>query len=186
MPAFGFSETMLAVIIPATLIASWTDYRRHRVPNWLNVSIVVLGLGAQVAFFGLAGVKSGLLGMLVGFSMLILLWAMHGMGAGDVKLMVAVGAWLGPVMTFYAVLVGALAGGVVALGMIAARRSWFQTMANLGLLMRKVSTVQTAFSEIGSARSFSQSGGVLPYAIPLTIGTWIVLVSQYSGWWEVL
>ena len=52
MPAFGFNETMLAVIIPATLIASWTDYRRHRVPNWLNVSIVVLGLGAQVAFFG--------------------------------------------------------------------------------------------------------------------------------------
>jgi prepilin peptidase CpaA len=124
--------------------------------------------------------------VLTGFGMLILLWAIRGMGAGDVKFMAAIGAWLGPVMTFYAVVLGCLIGGVIAVAMVVWRRDWHQTYANLGVLLVKVSSRKTAFSEFGSAGSMSRSGAVLPYAIPLSIGTLIVLVSDYSGWWEVL
>ncbi|MFH1418466.1 MAG: A24 family peptidase [Planctomycetota bacterium] len=187
MPHFGFGELMLAIVVPTALAASWMDYRFHRVPNSLNAAIAATGLAAQSAFFGWSGLSAALLGMLVGFGMLVLLWAIKGMGAGDVKFMAAIGAWLGPVMAFYAVCVGALIGGALALALIAARRDWCQAYANLGVLMAKVSSTKTAFSEFGSAKSMTRPGvSVLPYAIPLSLGALIVLVSNYSGWWEVL
>ncbi len=187
MPHLGFSELMLAIVVPTSLAASWTDYRSHRVPNPLNAAIAATGLAAQSIFFGWTGVSSALLGMLVGFGMLILLWAIQGMGAGDVKFMAAIGAWLGPVMAFYAVCVGALIGGAIALVLIAARRDWSCAYANLGILVAKVSSTKTAFSDFGSAKSMTRPGvSVLPYAIPLSLGTLIVLISDYSGWWKVL
>lgn len=186
MPPFEFQHLMLAVIVPAMALACWSDYRRHRVPNWLNLALAVTGVAAQGVCFGWAGLQSGLLGLLTGFALLVVLWAMHGMGAGDVKFMAALGAWLGPTMAFYAVLAGGLAGGVIALGLIAHRRCWFAASANLGVLLTKVGTVKTAFSEFGSAQSLSRATGVLPYAIPLSIGTLLVVVGNLAGWWEVL
>ncbi|MEE8386573.1 MAG: A24 family peptidase [Dehalococcoidia bacterium] len=186
MPYLGFGELTLAVIVPAMLLACWTDLRHHRIPNWLNASLVVGGLSAQTVHAGWPGLSTGLLGMLVGFGLLILLWAVHGMGAGDVKFMAALGAWLGPQCTFYAVIVGGLAGGVIALAMILYQRSWRQASSNLGVLMMKMGSMKTAFSEFGSATNMNGSNAVLPYAIPLSIGTLVVLASDYSGWWEVL
>ncbi len=182
----GHGEFVLAAIVPVALVASWYDCRQHRVPNWLNASVALTGLGAQAALGGPAGLAFGFQGMLVGFGMLVLLWAMKGMGAGDVKLMAALGTWLGPQMTFFAVLVGGLVGGVVALGMIVYHRNWSATASNLGVLMNKVSRFDTAFSDYGSAQSIGKSSGVVPYAVPLSIGTLIVVLANHTGWWEVL
>ncbi len=186
MSADGFGIMMLAVIVPAMALACWSDLRRHRVSNWLNLSLAAAGLGAQFVCFGWSGVQNGLWGLLAGFGMLVLLWVIHGMGAGDVKFMAALGAWMGPTMTFHAVLAGGLAGGALALGLIVYRRAWSQASANLSVLLTKVGTVRTAFSEFGSAESMSRTTGVLPYAIPLSIGTLLVVVSRYAGWWEGL
>ncbi len=186
MSELGYAELMGAAIVPAMLVACWSDVRRHRVPNWLNGTIAATGLAAQGIYFGWAGVQAGLMGLGTGLGLLIVLWLMHGMGAGDVKFMAALGAWLGPTATFWAVIAGGLAGGVLALGLIVYRRCWFQAATNLGVLLAKVGTVKTAFGEFGSAKSLSRSTGVLPYAVPLSIGTAFVLVSTYSGWWEVL
>ena len=186
MPQILYWQMMFAVLVPATLYASWNDYRHHRVPNGLNAVIVFFGLGSQWFCNGLAGLQAGLAGILVGFGMLIVLWAMKGMGAGDVKFMASIGAWLGPQLTFYAVIVGGLIGGVLALAMILRRRQWREASANMGLLLTKIGSFRTAFSDFGSARSISLSGSMMPYAIPLTLGTMFVLVSNYTGWWEVL
>ncbi|MCG8404634.1 MAG: A24 family peptidase [Phycisphaerales bacterium] len=186
MLQFGFEEWMLAAIVPATLYASWNDFRFHRVPNWLNATIAMTGLATQMFCFGWPGLKTGLLGILAGFSLLILLWLMNAMGAGDVKFMAALGAWLGPQMTFYAVVVGGLFGGAMALAIVAYQRSWLRTFMNLNLVFTKLSSTKTAFSDFGSARKLNESSVALPYAIPLTIGTLFILVSNYSGWWEVL
>lgn len=186
MTQIGFAELTLALLLPATLAASWSDFRRHKVPNWLNAVIAGTGLACHTAFLGWSGLQAGLLGMLVGFGMLIVLWLMRGMGAGDVKFMAAIGTWLGPHMTFNAVIVGCLLGGAMAVGMILYRRNFATAMTNLNVLAVKVSNVRTAFSEFGSAKSMSASTSVLPYAIPLSLGTLVVLVSDYSGWWEGL
>jgi prepilin peptidase CpaA len=186
MPRIGFEELMLATIIPAALVASWKDYREHRVPNWLNASIALSGLAAQTAFNGWAGLESALAGMLLAFGMLVIFWAIKGMGAGDVKFMAAIGAWLGPHLTANAVVVGGLAGGLLAVGIIVCRRRWGETFSNFRVLVAKVCNVHTAFSEFGSAKSLSGSTALLPYAIPLSVGALVVAVSNYSGWWKVL
>ncbi|HVP11295.1 MAG TPA: A24 family peptidase [Phycisphaerae bacterium] len=177
---------MLAAIFPAALLASWKDYREHRVPNWLNAAIALTGLATQATFGGWAGLENGLKGMLLAFGMLILFWAIKGMGAGDVKFMAAIGTWLGPDMTVSAVMVGAVLGGLIAVGMIIRRRKWRQTLANFGILAAKVSNPKMAFGEFGSARSLSGQSALLPYAIPLSLGSLIVAVTVYSGWWEGL
>ncbi len=186
MQQSGFGIMVVVILVPAMLIASWNDYRNHRVSNRLNALIVLTGLGVQAFFGGWSGLEAGLLGVLVGFGMLVGLWAMRGMGAGDVKFMAAVGAWLGPLWTFQAVLVGGVLGGVIALGMIAYQRSWHATSVNVSILMTKMSSVRTAFSEFGSAGSLSSTCGVMPYAIPLAIGALAVLGSNFSEWWGVL
>jgi prepilin peptidase CpaA len=186
MPQWGYSEVMLAVIVPAALFASWKDYREHRVPNWFNAAIALSGLAAQATFGGWAGLENGLKGMLLAFGMLILFWAIKGIGAGDVKFMAAIGAWLGPDMTLNAVMIGALLGGLIALSMIVWRRKWHESLANFGIIAAKVTNTSMAFSEFGSARSLSGKTALLPYAIPLSMGTLIVAITVYSGWWEGL
>ena len=97
-------------LIPATVYASWIDYAEKRVPNWLNAAIALTGFIVQGLFFGLAGLSDGALGLLVGFGLLIGPWLIYGMGAGDVKLMAAIGVWFGPMMTFVAFCVGGILG----------------------------------------------------------------------------
>ena len=184
---FGLNYMLLtaAVVVPATLLASWIDYKDRKVPNWLNASLALAGLAAQTAYFGTHGLAMGFAGLLVGFGVLIIPWAMHGMGAGDVKLMAAIGAWFGPWMCLIAFVVGALVGGVIAVVMIASQRKWAFARSNMQTMMAKVSRWDTAFGEYGSARSFGATSSLLPYGIPLTIGSWIVLVTNLCGIWRV-
>ncbi|MCK4658191.1 MAG: prepilin peptidase [Phycisphaerae bacterium] len=172
------------ILVPGILWASWIDYSQRRVPNWLNATLVVVGLVVQAYFHGFGGVTSGLLGMLVGFGVLIIPWTMHGMGAGDVKLMAAIGVWFGPWMTLVAFAVGGVLGGIIAMVMIVYSGRLQNACANLGVLMVKMQSRDTAFGEFGSAKSFAAGGSqLLPYGVPLTIGSLIVLGGQVFHWW---
>ncbi len=166
--------TACVIMVPGILWASWIDYRQRRVPNWLNAALAAAGLAAQAYFFGWQGLLAGLLGLLVGFATLILPWMMHGMGAGDVKLMMAIGTWLGPWWTFLGFMLGTLAGGVIAAVMILSTGRLQQAQANLLTIIHKVSRRSTLFSEYGSAKSFGSTSQLLPYGVPLTIGTLMV------------
>lgn len=178
----GYEQAVLAALVPAMLFASWNDYRRHRVPNWLNAAIFLTGVVVQAWIAGWSGAGNALLGALVGFATLFVFWAMRAMGAGDVKFMAAVGAWIGPSLAFQSVIAGGLIGGVLAVLMIAWQKRWMQTYLNLGVVMRKMGSTQTTFGEFGSVRELSRGGAVMPYAIPLTIGTLCVLISNFAGW----
>ena len=177
----AFWTVTCAVLVPGILWASWIDYKQRKVPNWLNAAIAVAGFVAQAYFAGLHGVGVGFLGLLVGFAVLIVPWLMHGMGAGDVKLMMAIGVWLGPWLTFLSFCVGAMAGGVIAVAMILSTGRMWQAYGNLATIMNKVSSSGTIFSEYGSAKSFGSTSQLLPYGVPLTIGTLIVFFSLPLG-----
>jgi prepilin peptidase CpaA len=173
------------LLIPATAYASWIDYKERRVPNWLNAAIAAMGILVQGVFFGWSGVGTALSGMLIGFGVLIVPWLMHGMGAGDVKLMAAIGAWFGPVMTVTAFCSGALIGGVIAVIMIVASGKLWMAYANCGTILTKMSRTETMFSEFGSAKSFGETSSLLPYGVPLTIGSVLILVGQTLTWWAL-
>jgi len=178
----GFWYTTCAVLVPGVLLASWIDYSQRRVPNWLNVALIVAGFTLHATFHGGWGVWTGFLGMLTGLGLLIIPWLMHGMGAGDVKLLAAIGVFFGPWMTLWSFLVGAAIGGVVALVMILSTGRLRMAMANMGIILVKCSSKDTIFSEFGSAKSFGTSSQLLPYGVPLTAGALVVLAARMFGW----
>jgi len=179
---FGFWQTTCAILIPGVLLASWIDYSQRRVPNWLNALLIVMGFIVQACYFGTAGLASGCWGLLTGFGLLIVPWLMHGMGAGDVKLLAAIGVWLGPLLTLYAFALGAILGGITAGVMILSTGRLRMACVNLGVILAKCSTTHAIFSEIGSAKSFGTTSQLLPYGVPLTAGTLLVLAARVFGW----
>jgi prepilin peptidase CpaA len=171
------------VLVPAMIYASWIDYSQKRVPNWLNAAIALAGFCCQWLYFGWSGCATGALGLLVGFSALIGFWLIHAMGAGDVKLMAAIGVWFGPAMTLAAFCVGAIVGGVIAAVMILTAGRFWHAFVNFQTIMAKATRLNTLFSDFGSAKSLSDTSQLLPYGIPLTIGSVIILIGQTFSWW---
>ncbi len=183
MDTVSYFQLTVAFLVPSVLLASWIDLRNHKVPNWLNLFLILSGLVAQTLFNGWAGLGAALLGMLVGFGLLIIPWLMHAMGAGDVKLMAAIGVWLGPTMTLQAFCIGAVLAGIIAIVMIVAGRRLWQAFFNLSLIMTKLTSFKTAFSEFGSVKVLQSTSQLLPYGVPLSIGALVVMFSQGANWW---
>ncbi len=181
----GFWQVTCAILVPGVLWASWIDYAERRVPNYLNLALIIAGFTVQAIYFGWSGMGTGLLGLLTGFGLLIIPWLMHGMGAGDVKLMAAIGVWLGPLLTFYSFALGACLGGIAAVIMILSTGRLHLACANIGVILAKCTNRSTVFSEFGSAKSFGDSSQLLPYGVPLTGGTLVILAAKMFGWWGI-
>ena len=133
------------------LLALWialVDLRTHRIPNYLTLATLLTGLGFQLAFHGLGGLVDGLLGMALGFAFLILPYAWGGMGAGDVKALAALAAWLGPAHTLFLFCYMGIAGGVIALGVL-----WWR-----GLLWHKLRRGWTVLLNLVLCRPFRTAG----------------------------
>ena len=116
--AVGWMSSRVNLLIPltVTLWIAWGDLRTRRIPNYLTLGTAVAGLAYNFMGQGLPGLADGILGMLLGFAFLILPYLWGGMGAGDVKALAALGAWLGPRLTVFLFCYMGLAGGVIALG----------------------------------------------------------------------
>ena len=98
---------------------SWGDLRTRKIPNYLTFGAALAGLAFNFIFAGWGGLADGVLGLFLGFGLLILPYILGGMGAGDVKALAALGAWLGPKGTLYLFIYMGLAGGVMALAVLA-------------------------------------------------------------------
>jgi prepilin peptidase CpaA len=118
--------------------------------------------------FGWSGVLLALAGWGSGLLLLFPFYALGGMGAGDVKLLGAFGAWLGPEGALWTALFGALAGGVLALAVSLARGYAGTAFRNLGMLLR--SWFLGGIRPIEGVTLSSSAGPRLPYAIPLAVG----------------
>lgn len=116
--SWGASQAQLLLPLAIALWIAWGDLRTYRIPNYLTFGTALAGLLFQAAFHGLNGVGSGLLGLAVGFSLMFPLYLIGGMGAGDVKALAALGTWLGPGLTLMLCCYMAVAGGLMALGVL--------------------------------------------------------------------
>src|SRR5678816_1629606 len=106
------------------ILAAVIDGFELKVPNWVTYPFIISGWIYAFAAFGWVGLGWSLLGTLVGLGLLLPAYAIGGMGAGDVKLLAGVGAWVGATITLYAFCVSALVGGVIAVLMVISRRAW--------------------------------------------------------------
>lgn len=106
----------LAAIGTFTVTAAIWDAKKARLPNWLTVPSFAAGILFHVIYGYVSGngvlshLGHSLLGALVGLAPMLLLWMIGGGGAGDAKLMAAIGAWLGPWLTFLTYVLGTVIG----------------------------------------------------------------------------
>lgn len=96
-------------------IATFTDIRSYRIPNWLVLPFLVAGVVVSGWTHGWHGVGQSVLGIGLGTAILGLFCWMGGMGMGDLKLCAAVGAWIGPEQLLLALVLTGIVGGIMAL-----------------------------------------------------------------------
>jgi prepilin peptidase CpaA len=94
-------------------VATITDVRSRRIPNWLVVPFMAAGIVVSTVLHGWHGLGQSSAGVALGILIYGFLFWMGGMGAGDVKLAAAIGAWIGPNQLFFALVVTAMAGGMM-------------------------------------------------------------------------
>jgi len=103
------------VVLGVVGIAAVIDVRTRRIPNLLTFGSAAAAVVYHVWIGGIGGVVPSMSGWAVGIALFLPMFLLRGMGAGDVKLMGSVGAWLGPLLVLYAGLYSVLAGGILAL-----------------------------------------------------------------------
>src|ERR1700758_1832822 len=112
------------------------DIRSARIPNLLTYSAMLSALLLRFGFLGWRGLFDGVLGLLIGGAAFLVLFIIHAMGGGDVKLMAAVGAWVGLSYVGKALLASALCGGILAVGYMLVLGRFCSALANVVSLIR--------------------------------------------------
>jgi prepilin peptidase CpaA len=150
-------------------VAVVLDVRFGRIPNSLLLAIAGLGLTARLALAGPTdGLVAGLAGLAVGLAIWIGPFALRWVGAADVKLVAAVGAWLGPLATFRVSLAAGLAGGLMGLAYLLATRRRVATEALETMQVQLLQLrVMKRFSP-GTMTAVRERG--MPYAIAILAG----------------
>jgi prepilin peptidase CpaA len=158
-------EQMFPVILLLGLlgVAVTSDLRRHRIPNFLVVLGLVLGLAGQAYLDGLDGLADGGLGALIGFGIFLPLYALGGMAAGDVKLMAMVGSFMTPHFALWAAFFSLIAGGLCGLLLVLAKGQLRQTLERYWLMLRVRAYLAPAAGEV--------AGKPFPYSIAILLGS---------------
>lgn len=159
----------VGVLLVVAVAAGW-DLARNRIPNLLNALALAGALSLGVLASGWSGAANALAGVAVGGGIFIPLYLLGGMGAGDVKLMAAAGAFLGPSGALMAAVSSLIAGGALGLGLLAWR-----------LVGRRSMVEQLLAGDAGSTGGFRATlHGArkerFPYAVAIATG---VAVSVY-------
>jgi prepilin peptidase CpaA len=178
---------VLGVLLGAAVCC---DVKDHRIPNNLvfagiavgSVLNVVLpeGNGFISALPGAAGLGAALTGLGAGFGLMLPMYLMRALGAGDVKLMAMVGAFLGPDAIVRVVLATFIAGGVLALA-VARRTDRRRRLADNLRTMMLAGYFKLAMKEMPVFPAMAESAGKLPYAIAIAAGTLICIAIKHSG-----
>ena len=114
-PDWTGSRWHLLAPLLLTLWIAWGDVKTRRIPNYLTLGTALAGLTFNLVVHGWDGLVNGFLGMFLGFGFLIIPYVWGGMGAGDVKALAALGAWLGPWQTLWLCCYMGIAGGLLSL-----------------------------------------------------------------------
>jgi prepilin peptidase CpaA len=135
----SFSTMTESVLLAAALAwalagAGW-DIALRRIPNKITYSGILVGIALRTGFLGWPGLFTAIAGGLLGGVIFFVLYLVRGMGAGDVKLITAIGCFVGPEQILQIVLVCALAGGVMAIAVMIFRKRALATLRNVGELL---------------------------------------------------
>lgn len=173
------NETIWAFTLAFTLYAGWLDSSTRRIPNWLTVSGLFVGIFVHFLLAGWHGAVMALEGAGLGLLILLPLVLLRALGAGDWKLMGAVGAFVGPVMLWFILLASVLVAGLMAVAAMIRARRVRETLRNLGMII--LSFLTFGF-RAGPGVSIDDPEALkLPFGVAAAAGTLVCFVAVQWG-----
>ena len=170
------------------IVAAVIDGFELKVPNWITFPMIISGWIYSAAFanahLGLTwyeGIGWSLAGTAVGLLTLLPLYSIGGMGAGDVKLMAGIGAWVHVTHTLWAFAISGVIGAILAVLMVVYKGAWGKHQSQFWMILQEIFTIRDPdqLSEIAANRKPSMF--LLPYGIPIAMGT-----IAYFAWQNML
>jgi prepilin peptidase CpaA len=173
-------DTVLLFLAVLLAIAAATiDVQQHRIPNRLTYPGIVCAFALRGLFFGLKGLATATAGCLLAGGIMFLFYMVRAMGAGDVKLMAALGAFVGPHDAVGVLLATAIFGGVLAIAYALYRRRIGSTLKNVGSVLRFHAWAGLqAHPELNLD---NPSALRMPYGLAIALGT---LYTFLAMWWR--
>lgn len=166
---------LMLILVTILILAAINDIRFQKIPNRLTFMAILSGVVFHGATGGLSGLLLSVEGLFMGLAILIFFYLMGGMGAGDVKLMGAVGALLGPKGVFFAFLATALVGGIYAIVLLASRRQLGATLKRYWLVLKTILLTRKVFY---IPPSEAERKPRLRYGVAIALGTMLSVVMK--------
>ncbi len=162
------------VVLLASMVAAFTDVWKFKVYNVLTIPLLVSGLFYNAVVGGWVGLLNSGLGLLFGFTILLLFYMVGGMGAGDVKLMAAIGAWLGMPLTLCVFIASAIAGGIYAVVLMLLMSGVEGMMTEMYIMIHRMKTFSRHLipdTRIETeVRRDDRRKRLIPYAMMVSVG----------------
>ena len=155
---------ILAGAVLLALVAAWTDLRSRRIPNWLTVPALALGIVLNAVFGSWSGIRNSLLGALVGLALLLPFVLLRSLGAGDWKLAGALGAFAGPGELVNLLLGSVFVAGLMAAALVVYKGRVRQTLRNIGHILVSLVTFRLPGSRVSLDNPDSLK---IPYGVAL-------------------
>ena len=169
---------ILAGMVLLAFIAGVTDFRCRRIPNWLTVPALAVGVAANTFFGGWSGLKTSLLGALVGLGLLLPFVLLRSLGAGDWKLAGALGAFTGPTLLVDLLLLSVFVAGMMAIMLIIYKGRVREALRNMGHILISLVTFQLPGHRVSLDNPDSLK---VPYGVALALSVLLYGAAQIRG-----
>ena len=169
---------ILAGMVLLAFLAGVTDLLRRRIPNWLTVPALAVGVAANTFLGGWSGLKTSLLGALVGLGLLLPFVLLRSLGAGDWKLAGALGAFTGPALLVDLLLLSVFVAGMMAVMLIIYKGRVREALRNIGHILISLVTFQLPGHRVSLDNPDSLK---VPYGVALALSVLLYGAAQIRG-----
>jgi prepilin peptidase CpaA len=169
---------LMGLAMALAVTAGITDWRSRRIPNWLTVPGLLVGIAANAAAGGWSGVKTSLLGAGLGLLLLLPFVILRSLGAGDWKLAGALGAFVGPGVLINLLMVSVFVAGIMAVGLVIYKHRVKETLGNMGRLLGSMLMFRMPAAEVSLENPQSLK---IPYGVALALTTLFFGIGRLWG-----
>ncbi|WP_071394552.1 A24 family peptidase [Bacillus tuaregi] len=150
------------ILFTALIISFFTDVKDRRIFNIITFPAMIIGILIHTMTNGLDGLVFSMMGLGTGFALLIIPYALKGMAAGDVKLLMAIGALKGTAFVIGSFLYIAIAGGIIALAILIIKKELISSLERI-LFSARIKTLDTLNKD--------ELHHAFPYGVAIVLGT---------------
>lgn len=174
----GVGQILLAILVA---VAAVFDIRYRRIPNWLVLTGIIAGLAWNLSASGWSGLGRSAEGLGLGFVLYFPLYLIRARGAGDVKLLAAVGAITGPGNCFWIFLLTAILGGIIAVILLLFRGRLRKTFFNVSWILQDLLHFRAPYRSSDELDVTTAKGMRLPHGAMIAVGAVAFILMAQRG-----